>query len=73
MGGIAATEIIRQLPNYSRTKILALTADATFEHKEACLKAGMDDVLHKPIDRTDLQQIIAKCVFSAEQLEQCTA
>ncbi|PRP81863.1 integral membrane sensor hybrid histidine kinase [Planoprotostelium fungivorum] len=59
MDGMAATQVIRGMEGEAgRINILGLTADATMEHKEACIKAGMNEVLYKPIDAADLQRAI---------------
>ena len=50
MNGIEATRVIRTLPGYARTPILAMTANAFNEDRRVCLAAGMDDHLAKPID-----------------------
>ena len=58
MDGIEATKRIRDLERgsggASRIPILALTAHAVKEYIEACLQAGMDDYLIKPVFRQDL-------------------
>ena len=41
-----------------RTRILALTANAQAEDREACLAAGMDGFLVKPLDRERLREAI---------------
>ncbi|MCG2575748.1 response regulator [Dechloromonas sp. XY25] len=62
MGGIEATRQIRagerqrQLP---RTPIVAMTAAAMQGDREACLAAGMDDYLAKPIQAGELQAKLA--------------
>ena len=49
MDGVTATRAIRQLPALSRLPIIAMTANAMQEDKDACLAAGMWDVVTKPI------------------------
>ena len=61
--GIAATRRIRAAEadgaDGARTPIIALTADALSEDRDACLKAGMDGFLTKPLDRERLADILA--------------
>ncbi|MGL6041603.1 MAG: response regulator, partial [Deefgea sp.] len=54
MDGIEATRQIRQLTNYSNTAILAMTANAFNEDREACLAAGMNDHIAKPVSPGEL-------------------
>jgi two-component system, sensor histidine kinase and response regulator len=55
MDGYEATRQIRALPGeVARTPIVALTAHATMEDRLACLSAGMDLWLPKPIVPDDL-------------------
>lgn len=52
MGGIEATQRIRRLEaenNLPRLRIVAMTASAMPSDRKACLDAGMDDYLAKPI------------------------
>jgi PAS domain S-box-containing protein len=60
--GIEATRQIRALEDEcgdARTPIIALTANAFGEDRDACLAAGMDDFLIKPLDRERLRAAIA--------------
>jgi hypothetical protein len=50
MDGITATRVIREQQGISQPHIIALTANAFNEDQQACLAAGMNDFLSKPID-----------------------
>ncbi len=47
--GIAATKSIRAMTDITQPKVIALTANAMKADRQACLDAGMDDYLPKPI------------------------
>jgi PAS domain S-box-containing protein len=60
--GIAATRSIRAIEaerGLARTPIVALTANALDEDRDACLAAGMDGFLTKPLDREQLATALA--------------
>jgi PAS domain S-box-containing protein len=63
MDGIEATRRIRALAGAkARTPIVAMTANAMKGDRERFLAAGMDDYVSKPIDRTALFAVIARCL-----------
>lgn len=59
--GLEATRRIRALEDErgGHTPIIALTANAFGEDREACLAAGMDGFLVKPLDREKLAEALA--------------
>jgi CheY-like chemotaxis protein len=60
MDGIEAARRMRAAePGDRRTPIIALTADADPEMRDACLAAGMDGFVTKPLDRDRLNAAMA--------------
>jgi hypothetical protein len=60
MNGVEATRMIRALPAYADTPILAMTANAFDEDRQICLDAGMDDHIGKPVDPDKLYETLLK-------------
>ncbi|NEV61387.1 PAS domain S-box protein [Thiorhodococcus minor] len=60
MDGPEATRRIRRLPAYATTPILAVTANAFHDDRDACLDAGMDDHIAKPVDPNRLYLSLAQ-------------
>ena len=65
MDGLEATRRIRQLPAHRRTPIVAITANAFDQDRQACLDAGMDDFVPKPIAPDRLDEAVARCLTAA--------
>ncbi len=62
LDGLDATRRIRAMEadlGARRTPVVALTANTQVEDREACLAAGMDEILTKPLDREQLAEAIA--------------
>jgi len=58
MDGWEATATLRSIPATSALPVIALTASATTEVREACLRAGMDGYLAKPVRLEELREAI---------------
>jgi CheY-like chemotaxis protein len=54
MDGLEATGLIRARSDIRQPRIVAMTASVFAEDREACLAAGMDDYLAKPVRRDEL-------------------
>ena len=50
LDGMEASRALRKLPALATTPILAMTANAFAEDRQACLAAGMNDHVAKPVD-----------------------
>ena len=67
MDGLQLTSQIRQrFPAITaQMPVLALTANTNPVEREQCLAAGMDDVLHKPMDVDVLRRVVSRQVRKA--------
>ena len=63
MGGIEATQHIRSLPVLQDAKlpIIALTANVFQSDIDACVAAGMDGHLGKPLDIDKILEVLRNC------------
>jgi CheY-like chemotaxis protein len=62
MDGLEATRYIcREWPAEERPRIIAMTANATPSDRAACLAAGMDDFVSKPIRVDQLVAALNRC------------
>ncbi len=60
MDGIEATRLIRALPGGGEVKIVALTASVFAEQHNKLLAAGMDDIMHKPLQPEKIFDCMAR-------------
>jgi len=61
MDGIIATKIIREeLKLESQPWIVAVTANAFSDDRQACIAAGMNDFLTKPIQIEDIDRVLSE-------------
>ncbi|MFN0086232.1 MAG: response regulator [Blastocatellia bacterium] len=68
MGGLEATALIRERERLTggHLPIIAMTAHAMKGDREACLDAGMDDYLSKPIQSPELFRVIEDLALRAD-------
>src|SRR5207249_43540 len=62
MDGISATKAIRSNPRFAALPIIAMTANAMDRERDACLAAGMNDHLAKPIDPDKLFNALSRWI-----------
>ena len=68
MDGLQATrQICTDLPPQRRPRIVAMTANAMQGDREACLAAGMDDYISKPVRPEELQAALERSAASRTQ------
>ena len=60
MNGMEATRKIRALPSQANIPILAMTANAFDDDRRACLAAGMNDFVSKPVEPDNLFATLLK-------------
>ena len=56
--GLAATRLIRKIPEFEVTPIIAVSAHDTSDFQSEAIQAGCDRYITKPIDFNELEQLI---------------
>jgi PAS domain S-box-containing protein len=60
MDGVSAARTMRALPDLRETPLVAITANAFDEDRQACRAAGMNDFLAKPVDVQQLYEVLLR-------------
>jgi len=60
ISGLEVTRRLRQMPTFSHTPIIALTAYAMRGDRERAIEAGCDAYLSKPISTRELPRVVAE-------------
>ncbi|MES3015267.1 MAG: PAS domain-containing protein, partial [Pseudomonadota bacterium] len=60
LDGLQATRLLRAQPATAATPIVAMTANAYAEDRAACLAAGMNDHITKPVDPPALYEVLLR-------------
>ncbi len=63
--GLAATRRIRNLPGLNKVPIVAVSAHDTADFHQEALAAGCDAYLTKPIDFSELEEVMRRVMSSA--------
>ena len=58
MDGLETTAMMRQIPGYEVTPILALTANYSDQYRELCERRGMQGFLSKPVHPAELVAVV---------------
>jgi signal transduction histidine kinase/ActR/RegA family two-component response regulator len=69
MDGLTATRKLRAHTDWHQPIVIALTANAFAEDRAACMAAGMDDFLEKPVDEATITAMLSKYAVKLKQPE----
>jgi len=60
MDGLEATRKIRAMPKFATMPVIAMTANAFNDDRQACMEVGMNDFVAKPVDPDALYTVLLK-------------
>ena len=72
MDGLEATRLIRALPRLDATPIVAMTASAFGADRDACLAAGMNDHIGKPVNPATLYEKMLRWLDESRKVPRFT-
>jgi CheY-like chemotaxis protein len=64
LDGVSATRALRDMPLPAQPWVVAMTANAFEEDRQACLAAGMNDFVSKPATVATLRAAITRFIES---------
>jgi CheY-like chemotaxis protein len=67
MDGFAATQALRERPEFRDLPVIAMTANAMVGDRERALACGMNDHIAKPIDIDDMFATLARWILPRQQ------
>ncbi|HEY4066169.1 MAG TPA: response regulator, partial [Burkholderiaceae bacterium] len=65
LDGLQAARLLRAQPAHASTPIIAMTANAHADDRAACIAAGMNDYLTKPVDAIVLYAVLRRWLSAA--------
>ncbi len=65
MDGFETTRRLRQAENGKRRTVVAMTASALDQDRDACMKSGMDDFISKPLQESLVRAALLKYIASS--------
>ncbi len=70
MDGLSALKLLKQMPEFSQTPLISISASVSEEARMEVLEAGCTDVLDKPVGWSSLATKLEKCLSLEWQYEE---